>query len=234
MKDAYLIRHGEARSGPSGMDRDFHLTDLGRRQARRCGERLAERNVRPARIYASRLTRARETAEIIARHVPAPVALRDDLIEHGSAALLLDCDRAEAARHRPVSLSPDGSLKVDPGGSPGLNPTFAVGGETLAALHQRARGAWKAILAAQAESDAACLVVAHGSFLSVMASDILSLPAGRVWALQFANAAVLHIRLHADPVTGEPAPAVLVHGPDGEFAEGPTRSEKVDREIDNR
>ncbi|MQC83254.1 MAG: histidine phosphatase family protein [Chloroflexi bacterium] len=62
-----FIRHGQAvrnATGVIGGWRDYPLTDLGRDQARRAAVRLAATRVDT--IYASNLSRASETARIIA------------------------------------------------------------------------------------------------------------------------------------------------------------------------
>ena len=226
MRDLYLVRHGEATGGPSGMDRDFFLTEAGEEQADATGRRLNAIGVAPVRIYASRLTRARRTAEIIARHVPAAVELRDDLIEHGSQALLLDCSKEEAAALHPDKLRPDGSLTRSPGDRDGLNWNVAIGGETLCALHDRARSAFESIIAAHPGPDQ-CIVVAHGSFLAAMVTEILGLPLRPVWNVQLANAAFVHLRLYDGD--GGPHPVIIQHGP-GDEAETFTRSEQISDE----
>lgn len=79
-----LVRHGATSateedrfSGSSGAE----LSDEGRRQAARLGERLARQNV--AAIYASPLLRAMETARIIAAHCHLDPQPRDGLREIG-------------------------------------------------------------------------------------------------------------------------------------------------------
>jgi len=234
MRDLYVVRHGQAAGGESGMDRDFFLTDEGKRQAHALGKKLKEIGVSPVRIYSSRLNRARETAEIVSRYVPAPVELRDDLIEHGSGVLLLDCSKLEAARLNPDKLRPDGSLIISQGLEEQLNWDFSVGGETLRALHARARGAFDAIMAAHPEPDCTCIVTAHGSFLSAMLTEVLGLPMRGVWNFGFANAAFLHLRFHADASSREARPVICVHHPDGDFPDKPDRSEKLDTDMDNK
>src|SRR5215510_12747260 len=79
-----LVRHGATSateedrfSGSSGAE----LSDQGRWQAARLGERLAPQNV--AAIYASPLSRAMETARIIAGHCRLDPHARDGLREIG-------------------------------------------------------------------------------------------------------------------------------------------------------
>jgi len=62
---------------------DGDLTDVGRRQARELGERLAARAADPVRLLAcSPLRRARQTADIVGQRLGLPVAMElDDLRE---------------------------------------------------------------------------------------------------------------------------------------------------------
>jgi len=73
MTDLYLVRHGETEWNRlrriQGLT-DIPLNDIGREQARRTGMLLTRRPI--ARVYASPLGRARETAEIIARELGLP------------------------------------------------------------------------------------------------------------------------------------------------------------------
>ena len=73
MTDLYLVRHGETEWNRlrriQGLT-DIPLNDTGREQARRTGMLLTRRPI--ARVYASPLGRARETAEIIAGELGLP------------------------------------------------------------------------------------------------------------------------------------------------------------------
>ena len=80
----FLVRHGATAateedrfSGSSGAE----LSDEGRWQAARLGERLAQQNV--SAIYSSPLSRAMDTARIIAGHCGLEPATRDGLREIG-------------------------------------------------------------------------------------------------------------------------------------------------------
>lgn len=225
MRDLYLVRHGQAQAGPSGMDADFFLTDLGRRQAHTLGEHLRDAGVAPVVIHASRLTRARQTAEILARYIPAPIAVRDDLIEHGSEAFLLGSDLAAAARQRPAALAADGALRIEPGSAAGLNWDYCVGGETLRELHVRAKGAFDFVHAAHLQSPDQVVIVAHGSILSAMLSEVLRLPLQSVWNFHFACAGMMHLRFCDENPGG--IPVICAHGPCGAFPDGSDRSEKL-------
>lgn len=88
MTDLYLVRHGETdwnRARRIQGLTDIPLNDTGREQARLTGTLLTRRPI--ARVVASPLGRARETAEIIARELGLPEPeLRDALVERNYGA----------------------------------------------------------------------------------------------------------------------------------------------------
>ncbi len=82
--DVYIARHGatewnlvERLCGRT----DLPLSETGVTQAHALGERLAGEGITLDRIYASSLTRARQTAEIVARYVAAPIVTDERLVE---------------------------------------------------------------------------------------------------------------------------------------------------------
>jgi len=88
MTDLYLVRHGETEWNRlrriQGLT-DIPLNDTGREQARRTGMLLTRRPI--ARVYASPLGRARETAEIIATELGLPEPeLRTEFVERNYGA----------------------------------------------------------------------------------------------------------------------------------------------------
>jgi len=77
-----LVRHGETDWNADGRlqgQTDRPLSDFGRRQARQLAEELADEEFQA--IYASDLSRARETAEIVGERVGVPVVLDPELRE---------------------------------------------------------------------------------------------------------------------------------------------------------
>jgi broad specificity phosphatase PhoE len=77
-----LARHGETDGNAEGRlqgHTDTPLNDFGRRQANALAEQLAGQGIDA--VYASDLSRARETAEIVADRIGLPVTLLVDLRE---------------------------------------------------------------------------------------------------------------------------------------------------------
>lgn len=114
----YLVRHGATQlsaedrfSGDVGVD----LSDEGRWQASQLGQRLQREGL--ATIYASPLSRAQDTARIIAGHCDAKIATRDGLreIAHGHWEGLTRAEVEERYRQEyqewvadPFTVAPEG------------------------------------------------------------------------------------------------------------------------------
>jgi len=82
MATLLLVRHGETDWNASGRlqgHTDQPLNDYGRRQARELADRLSDDGI--AAIYASDLSRAKETAEIVGARLGLPVVVDADLRE---------------------------------------------------------------------------------------------------------------------------------------------------------
>ncbi|XP_049879568.1 serine/threonine-protein phosphatase Pgam5, mitochondrial-like isoform X2 [Pectinophora gossypiella] len=79
-----LIRHGQYNvSGET--DKERVLTELGRRQAELTGERLKNLDIKWDLLVRSTMTRAQETAELIAKHLPEDLLVKNcQLIEEGA------------------------------------------------------------------------------------------------------------------------------------------------------
>lgn len=129
MTELYLIRHGETdwnRQRRVQGRTDIPLNEMGREQARRAGDLLARRTW--TAVYSSPLSRARETAELIAARVglEAVVAL-DELMER-------DYGAAEGLTDREIEERYPGGLRA-----PGQETREEVGARIVAALDRIAR-----------------------------------------------------------------------------------------------
>ncbi|MEI7633269.1 MAG: phosphoglycerate mutase family protein [bacterium] len=122
-----FIRHAEAEDaghGAAGADERRRLTKKGERQSRRMGDTLESLGVRPSLILASPLTRAVETANIIASRIkksPAPV--KTDTLQ--PSATWDHLKRSILTRARPPVA--DAKKKPPAGQDRGEAVIFAVG-----------------------------------------------------------------------------------------------------------
>jgi len=135
----FLVRHGEstqsARRLYSGR-RDVPLTERGRAQARRAGERLRDAGVDA--IYSSPLSRAADTARLIGEATGVPVRVDERLTEVDYGPLE-GLDREGARERFGESYQ---AWREDPMGSP------VPGIEPLPKALERARSATAEVLAA--------------------------------------------------------------------------------------
>jgi len=79
-----LVRHGRTATTGTvlpGRAPGLHLSDEGRAQAERAGQRLAEMKTKPVALYVSPLERTRETAAPIARALKLPAKAERGLLE---------------------------------------------------------------------------------------------------------------------------------------------------------
>jgi probable phosphoglycerate mutase len=158
----FLVRHGATSateedrfSGSSGAE----LAELGRWQAARLGERLSHQNI--TAIYSSPLSRALETAGIIAGHCDLAPETRDGLREighgHWEGMKREDVEQQFAAEYA--------SWEADPF-------TFApVGGESGVAVLARALPVVREIVATHPGGQ--LLVVSHKATLRLVLSSLL-------------------------------------------------------------
>ena len=155
---------------------DIPLNDTGRWQADRAAATLREEPI--AAVYASDLSRARDTAQAIAQSHGLPVGLHLGLRERafgdfqGKTWEELETHHPEAARAWRQRI-----------------PDFAPGGgETLLQLRQRVEATFNELAARHLGEQ--IVIVAHGGVLDIVyrAATRLELQAPRTWLL--ANAAI--------------------------------------------
>jgi broad specificity phosphatase PhoE len=143
----HLVRHGKVEN-PAGVIYGrlpgYHLSEVGRRQAKAAAERLADRDLRV--VWASPLERAQETAAIIAEPHGVEVVTDDRLIESGTTL--------EGVGRRPRDLlrSPRAWWDL-------RNPMKPTWGESFAEIRERMLAAVRDAIAAAEGGEAA--VVSH-------------------------------------------------------------------------
>jgi broad specificity phosphatase PhoE len=181
----YLVRHAQSegnRGEYEGPERDPPLSEVGREQARRLGQRFARQKVDA--VYSSHLRRALETAQAIAETASLTVRAVEDLreVELGEAQHDFDAyseDEALALRDRVVQ-----------------RPTWDSfpGSEGSAAARSRIVAAMDRII--EECGDKRVAVVAHGGVIQTYVSHVLGLDPDFVFYAF--NAGITSIRAQGD------------------------------------
>ena len=174
-----LIRHGESKvtvnrviGGPRTCS---GLSDLGRQQAERLRDRLAETGEITATVlYASAFPRATETAEIIAPALGVPVLEESGFGEHDPGP---ECDGLTFNDFVERYGMPD--WESDP------HAVTFPGGETVAEFHHRV-GATLSRVVHEHRGDA-IVVACHGGVIDAAFRGLLRLPSHGAFELQTTN-----------------------------------------------
>ena len=162
----FLVRHGATDATEEGRfsgSTSAQLSDQGRWQAARLGDRLSPENI--SAVYASPLSRAMDTAQIIAQHCRLAVTTRDGLreISHGHWEGLTreDVERQFADEYAAWESDPF---------------TFApLGGESGVAVLARALPVLRDVVTAHPGERV--LVVSHKATLRLLLSSLLGFDA---------------------------------------------------------
>jgi probable phosphoglycerate mutase len=177
-----LIRHGESIGNTEGRMQgqfDSPLSERGREQVRALGGRLLREGHAIAAIYASDLSRAAETAEILAAGLAIPVVLDARLREYDVGALT-------GVIWREVEfLYPELWQRLHQNGEYVAFP----GEEGNEAFHARLVGAL-ADIQARHEDGHTVAVVAHGGSLGMLLAHLLGMDPRRPLPFRFSNASL--------------------------------------------
>ena len=191
MATVLLVRHGETAWNRERRLQGWApvgLSELGRRQARALGAALAASHDVDG-IVASDLRRTRETADLVAEAVDAPVRPDPGWRERDFGVLQGVTYDAFDAEHGAYSLAVSGEAAVD---------ARPEGGESLADLRERVLGAWD-LLVADLGGDETRVVVTHGGPLYLLCGHLTG--RGVVEAVldhHQANCAVNEVRVDGD------------------------------------
>lgn len=164
------MRHGEAEGNRSGRlmgQSNLKLTTLGRAQARAVAGAIAKKE-RVIALYASPLTRARETAEVISSAIGLPISPVEDLAE-------LDIGPLEGLNSEERrALYPQFIDQWERDASKAVLP----GVESLANLQRRA---WKAVrkIAAAHQHCETVVAVSHSLAMLMVLCKVLEVPIGK-------------------------------------------------------
>ena len=162
MKTLITVQHTQSEHHVNGMVgswTDWHLTELGRRQADGIGRKLAaELAGKDAALYASDLLRARQTAEIIGGHLGLAPALRPELRERNLGRA---CGRSVQWLREHIER-PERTV----------DDRLFADGESRRDAWNRLKPFFESVLAAEHET---VLIVSHGDILSVFYAMFLGL-----------------------------------------------------------
>jgi broad specificity phosphatase PhoE len=174
-----LVRHGESEGNASGIVQghmDFGLTALGRLQAARLAEHLA--NEGAVRIVSSPLRRAWETADILSQRLALPIEPDARLQEHDVGAIS-GLNAAQIRERFPEIIA---------AWQKGIRPTFP-GAEEREAFHRRVRAALDHL----ATFDETVIAVAHGGVIASICYAIVGADTSRRGLFETANCAVTEV-----------------------------------------
>lgn len=180
----FVARHGEAAYETDLCSDDGgSLTSLGRRQARELAARLSGERI--AQVWTSPLSRAVQTAEIVAGVLGVDVVVREGLREYGVGALA-GTTEGEQAYFSGIFrrwAEGDDSTRID-------------GGERVADLVARVQEVLETV-ADQCPGETT-LVVSHGGAILATLPQLVGLPRTRGLGVVLPNCGVLELERDAD------------------------------------
>ena len=176
----YLIRHGRSTWNAEGRvqgQADAPLDDTGREQAQKLAQKL--RDIDFDAFYSSPLSRASETAKIVAEPHDLPIAFDERLMERSFGNWTGKLG-AEIDKEMKKPLHSNWRLEGPPGG------------ESRIQIVNRAMSVFNEIIAAR--TDQTIAVVSHGGLLSAYLAHVIGLPLETSVYIHFFNTAVARIR----------------------------------------
>jgi len=167
----HVVRHGEAGDDVEdayGGAADFRLTDHGRDGAVKSAHSLASASVEA--IFTSPLSRASETAAILARELGGlPVTTMSDLRERNSYGVLSGVPKARAKELFGYILD---DLKE----KPGYSREPLLGAEDFDRFIERVRHAFQAVIdASEGAGYESVIIVTHGKFTQALCEFVFRL-----------------------------------------------------------
>jgi probable phosphoglycerate mutase len=180
----FVARHGEAEYETQLCSDDGgSLTALGRRQARELADRL--RGERVAQVWTSSLSRAVQTAEIVAAALGVDVVVREGLREYGVGALagttVAEKDYFQAVFRR--WAEGDDTATID-------------GGERISGFVDRVGTVLEEV--ADSHPGEATLVISHGGAILATVPQLVGLPRTHGLGVTLTNAVPIELEADAD------------------------------------
>jgi broad specificity phosphatase PhoE len=192
-KDLWLIRHGESEANQERRIQgwlEYPLTRLGRRQAARLGERLAQDETISS-IYSSPLKRAAQTAEIIGNVLDLPVKFEERLKEYNFGPINGLTREEIGARYPEVKAGWDFNEFWEPLPGEEGEPIFEA----------RVRAALDEIVDQMADHTAVA-VVTHGGSLNACLRSWLGIQERGWRTFAFDNASISVVQIKTSPQAG--------------------------------
>ena len=158
-----VIRHGESEADLLDVHEgraDFALTERGHRQAEAMANYVAD-NFGVSKIYASTLTRTKQTAQHLSDKISIPIIFDENLMEFNNG-LLAGLPRAVVREKYPEV--PD--LPID---------KSVYGQESQVEFKQRAENALSKILS-ETEQDETIAIVSHGGMINQLYRSFFNMP----------------------------------------------------------
>lgn len=172
-----VIRHGESEADLLDVHEgraDFALTERGHRQAEAMANHVAD-NYNISKIYASTLTRAKQTAQHLSNKTGIPIIFDENLMEFNNG-LLAGLPRAVVREKYPEV--PD--LPID---------KAVYGQESQVEFRQRAENALSKIMN-EAENDETVAIVSHGGMINQLYRSFFNMPIDCVYFFNTADTGI--------------------------------------------
>ncbi|MBE6716442.1 MAG: histidine phosphatase family protein [Ruminococcaceae bacterium] len=172
-----VIRHGESEADLLDVHEgraDFALTERGHRQAEAMANYIAD-NYNISQIYASTLTRAKQTAQHLSDKTGIPIVFNEDLMEFDNG-LLAGLPRAVVREKYPEI--PD--LPID---------KAVYGQESQVEFRQRAENALAKIIS-ESQPDETIAVVSHGGMINQLYRSFFSMPVNCIYFFNTADTGI--------------------------------------------
>lgn len=188
----FLVRHGETEWNKQGRlqgNSEVRLSSEGVRQARLLAEHLPFKHVDA--IYSSDLSRALDTAKILAEHFKLPVKKIPNLREANFG------DWEGRSIRELAEESPDdfGNFFIDP------EKCHPPHGETFLECQARVMNVIREIIATHENKNV--LIVSHGAAIRLIIGAALDMPIHRIWAISQFNTALNILRVDEGKFTAE-------------------------------
>jgi broad specificity phosphatase PhoE len=184
-----IVRHGESVGNAEGRmqgHRDYPLSETGQRQARLLAAWLAERQMGWDVAYCSPLARARQTAELLAEHVPGPAPSVDDALAELRAGSLEGLTREEILELHPGFLQRPITTLAD---------FSEFGGEGYEQVQARVSDLIERLVQQHRAAERRVLLVGHGGIDFQIVKRLICEPVPRVCILRMGNCTVTLVRM---------------------------------------